>query len=114
MWLPGSSLEECTPQTLLENLERNIEERPKLLSSISRQMEISTGNRQIKSSADSIVDSADICLTVGKTLDGGTPSKLESIYEENMFSSLEYIFLLGFVIVFTSLITLLIYKLKKK
>jgi uncharacterized protein YlaI len=114
IWLPGSSLEECTPQTLLENLERNIEERPKLLSSISRQMEISTGNRQIKSSADSIVDSADICLTVGKTLDGGTPSKLESIYEENMFSSLEYIFLLGFVIVFTSLITLLIYKLKKK
>lgn len=114
MWLPGSSLEECTPQTLLENLERNIEERPKLLSSISRQMEISAGNRQIKSSADSIVDSADICLTVGKTLDGVPPSKLESIYEENMFSSLEYIFLLGFGVIVSSLIILLIYKLKKK
>jgi hypothetical protein len=55
-----------------------------------------------------------ICLTVGKPLDGGTPSKLESIYEENMFSSLEYIFLLGFGVIVSSLIILLIYKLKKK
>lgn len=60
------------------------------------------------------MDSADICLTVGKTLDGVPPSKLESIYEENMFSSLEYIFLLGFGVIVSSLIILLIYKLKKK
>ena len=76
---------------LLDTIIRNKQERPKLLSHIS----------------DNIYHNTDLWDQTERT-------KLESIYEANIFWSLENIFLLGFVIVFTSLITFLIYKLKKK